>query len=317
MTKLFKRTTYSILSITLTLSLSACSYAANQTLNKNTVNTGYITDKEIPEASGLAISQRQKNVLWVLNDSGNKPWIFAINEQGERLGTVKIKGVKNKDWEDLASFKYQGKPYLLIADVGDNSAKRKKYFLHFIKEPKANKLSPDEPLSVKPEWSIEFTYEDGPRDCESVALDLKNNKILLLSKRDKPPVLYELPMRKSDKKEELIAQKLGDIKPLPEPEVQDVRALKNLFYAKRPTAMDMSADGSALIVLTYVKAYLYQNKTRSNWASVLAQSPKEIDLPYLQQGESICFDHDGQSIYVTSEGLPAPLFKVDLKDSLH
>ncbi|WP_319381502.1 hypothetical protein [Thiomicrorhabdus sp.] len=309
------KTLFSSTLATLALSLSACSYATNPTAAQNVTPSGFITDANISEASGLAMSQREKNVLWALNDSGNKPQLFALNEQGEHLGTLNVKGVPNQDWEDLASFIYQGQPYLLIADVGDNSAKRQKNALHFIAEPKLKKLSAKKPISVKPDWTIEFTYQDGPRDCESVALDLPNQKILLLSKRDKPPALYELPLQKNQSKKVLIARKLGEITPLPEPEIQDIRSVTNLLYARQPTAMDISPDGSSLIVLTYINAYLYQKSLNASWSSVLKKTPREIALPYLRQAESVCFDASGKTIHVTSEGSPAPLFKIDLKEA--
>ena len=34
-------------------------------------------------------------------------------------GSVNLRGAINEDWEDLASFKFNGRPLLLIADVGD------------------------------------------------------------------------------------------------------------------------------------------------------------------------------------------------------
>ncbi len=250
----------------------------------------------------------------VINDSGNSALIFAVNSRGEHLATFNIQGVRNNDWEDMASFEYKGKPYILIADVGDNKAKRKNYFLHIVQEPDLKKISLSSPVSIKPSWSILFTYEDGPRDCESVAVDIVNEKILLLSKRDQPPVLYELPLNNP---KNIVAKRHGEIKALPRPTQNDIRFIKYMNYITQPTAMDISLDGLSAIILTYANAYYFTLEKPTDWLTVFLSNPKEITLPFLQQAESVCFDKDGKSIYVTSEKIPAPLLKVDLTKLLN
>jgi hypothetical protein len=43
-------------------------------------------------------------------------------------------------------------------------------------------------------WRVRFRFEDGPRDCEAMAVDPEQPRALLLSKRTEPPVLYELTL---------------------------------------------------------------------------------------------------------------------------
>ena len=165
----------------------SCSYKNYQEFNADIISSVIISDVKIHEASGVAVSRIHKDVVWIINDGGNNDaLIFGVNSKGEHLGTINIQGVRNNDWEDIASFEYKGKPYILIADVGDNSAKRTKYFLHVIQEPDFKKISHISPVLIKPSWSIEFTYEDDPRDCESAAVDIINKKIILLSKETIP-----------------------------------------------------------------------------------------------------------------------------------
>jgi len=282
--------------------------------NDPELNPGTVSNIEINEASGIAISRINEDVLWVINDSGNSS-IFAMNSNGNHLATFNIQDVMNNDWEDLTSFTYKGKPYILIADVGDNKAKREKCYLHFIQEPDLIKTSNSSPVSIKPSWSIAFTYEDGPRDCESVAVDIVNEKILLLSKRDQPPVLYEIPL---NKQKNIVAKKLGKIKPLPQPTQNDIRLIKYLNQiTHQPTAMDISSDGLSAVILTYVNAYYFTSEEPTDWLTVFLSTPNKITLPPLQQAESVCFDKDGKSIYVTSEKIPAPLLKIDLTELLN
>ena len=211
---------------------------------------GEIEDGNIREASGLARSQRSGNVLWVINDNGAKEWVHAISPRGVRRGEFKLKKSKNKDWEDLASFTLDDTPYLLIADVGDNDTKHKKRTLYIVEEPEARKSS-----SAKVAWEVNFRYPDGPRDAESVAVDVENERALVLSKRDIPPVLYEVPLKpESDKT--LTAKWLGTVKSLPPPSRQDVEfAPKTKDWHWQPVGMDISDDGRAAVILTYRAVY--------------------------------------------------------------
>src|SRR5215213_1725953 len=54
------------------------------------------------ESSGLAVSHRQAGVLWTHNDSGDGAELFAVDVSGRALGTSRITGAENEDWEDVA-----------------------------------------------------------------------------------------------------------------------------------------------------------------------------------------------------------------------
>jgi hypothetical protein len=298
-----KHFVFFLLSITIAAS---CTHTGYQIIDADIIRSGTIYDRNIGEVSGIAVSFIHEDVVWVINDSGNSASVYALNPKGEGMGTLSIQGVSNNDWEDLASFEYKGKPYILIADVGDNFTKREAYFLHLIEEPDIKKTSDLFSLSIKPSWSITYTYEDGPRDCESVAVDMVNKKILLLSKRDKPPVLYELPLKKQ---KNAVARKCAEIKPLPRTRQDNTDFSK---YSNQPTAMDISSDGLSAVVLTYDSAFYFSKRKSADWATVFSGSPKEIRYPPLRQAESVCFNRDGSSIFITSEQVPAPLFKIDI-----
>ncbi|WED23015.1 hypothetical protein L3Q72_06370 [Vibrio sp. JC009] len=285
--------------------LIACSSTA-QSVGDSQVGT--IKSEQISEASGLVASSVNKGILWVNNDSFSQNALFAINERGEHLATLKISGIQNIDWEDLATFEFQGIRYILIADTGNNAVDRENYKLHFIREPELKRLSRSEQsiVAAKPEWTITFTYEDGLKDCEAVAVDIVNKKILLLSKRDTPPALYELDLSQRTPQ---VATKLGDITPFPLPKELRFGMLDLLNISSMPTAMDISPDGKRLMVLTYSAAYLYSNENQSSWLDVFSTKPEIIEFPQLEQAEAAGFGANGESIYITTEKVPAPLLK--------
>ncbi len=257
----------------------------------------------ITEASGLAASRRDDALLWVLNDGGNPPVLYAAGIDGSNKGQLKIDGVKNRDWEDMASFIWREKPYLLIADIGDNRGKRERYYLHFVHEPEMPGT-----VSTHVARTIEFNYEDGPRDAESLAVDVLGERILILSKRDHPPQLYELPLFPETGKIQT-ARRITSIVGLPQPSLADIFANPVLGkLGDAPTAMDISPDGTTAVVMTYRSILLFVRNPGMSWAQAFSRPPGRIATHSLLQGEALAFGACGERIYSTSEQLPAPLW---------
>ena len=195
--------------------------------------TGAIVDPEISEASGLAASSLDDTLFWVINDSGNPATLFAIARDGRVRAKYTI-DAPNYDWEDLAAFSLDNTAYLLIADIGDNLAVRPVCNLYIVAEPKVTDTTPATVPALLPvKWRIEFRYPDGPRDCESVAVDARRKRILLLSKRDKPPVLYELPLLPASGV--IQAEPVGPVTTIPPPTPEELKEPYGYTWS-RPTA---------------------------------------------------------------------------------
>lgn len=268
-----------------------------------------LTTNLIDEASGIAASNLYPETLWLHNDSGNAAEIFAIsNQTGTLLRTVKIRKSEAIDWEDIASYQFQKKPWLLLADTGDNRAQRDYVSLIAILEPKQQQTA------LLPEWKLNFRYEDGPRDCEAVAVDSSSQSIWLLSKRDNPPRLYRLEL--PDPKAQIAlgeqiqtARFVGEVSNIPAPTKQDLQESPWFGkYRDRPTAMDISGDGRQLLITTPKDSYLYRRNAQMNWADALKQAPLIIDTPQLAQTEGGTFNQHGTGIWVVSEQLPTQLY---------
>ena len=266
---------------------------------------GRIQSKRIDEASGLARSQRRDDLLWVINDDG-KPELHAIDMRGARLGRVEVRKSRNSDWEDLASFTLNDDPYVLIADVGDNMARRKDVTLYVVKEPKHDENK------TKADWRIDFSYPEGPRDVEAVAVDAENGQVLVLTKRDIPAALYAVPLvPDSDKRQ--MAKRLGTVATLPQPsrrDVQNAPRLDDWFW--QPTAMDLSPDGRLLAILTYGGVYLYRRIADEDWIDALQRRPLVLGTTRNRTAESITFNADGSALFITTEGRNAPLIRATL-----
>ena len=268
---------------------------------------GRLANREIDEASGLARSRRSGDVFWIINDSG-KPRLHPIDPTGRALGRVKLEKAGNSDWEDLASFEFEGKPYLLVADIGDNDSKRKDVRLYFVEEP----LPDDKKADVA--WRYDFEYPGGPRDAEAVAVDIGEERVFVLSKREIPPFLYELPLKPSGKKRQT-ASRLGPILTLPKPRRQDVEfAPMTDNYWWQPTAMDIAGNGQAAVILTYSGVFYYRRSQGEDWYDAMKRTPVVLSVADYREAESVAFNADDTAVYVTLEGRGAPLIRISLED---
>ena len=250
----------------------------------------------LKESSGLACSRRTPGVFWSHNDSGDKPRVYAFDRKGRHLATVTVTGAKARDWEDMASATIDGKPYLLLADVGDNNAKRKHVTLYVVEEPALRDGATGAELEAPVARKIDVQYPDGPADCESVAIDPTEKRIYLLTKRRTPPLLYAVPWDADSTKAPVLAEKIATV------------------AFPQATGMDISPDGRRLVVCGYLNAMEFTRDEKEGWAEALAKnSRRTIGLPLRRQGESICYRPDGKGLYLTSEKAPTPLIEVPPK----
>ena len=99
--------------------------------------TGTVQNNSINEASGIAASRMNSNVLWTHNDSGDSARVFAMTTAGTNLGTYSITGAGAIDWEDIAvgPGPTLGSQYLYAADIGDNVAIRSRCSVYRVLEP--------------------------------------------------------------------------------------------------------------------------------------------------------------------------------------
>lgn len=265
--------------------------------------SGVLLDPALVETSGLAASGRHEDVLWLLNDGGNAPRLYAVSVRGSRIATLTVAGVANTDWEDLAAFELDGKRYLMIADTGDNGGLRRTLQLHVIEEP--SKL---EDAVIEPAWSIAFRWPDGARDCEAVAVDSAQRQVLLISKKRQPPELFALPLRPAGTGLQT-AHRIGALAGVPQATAEEKRIdPQQARIRHQVTAASVSPDRRNLAVLTYAEVLLYPKRGKESWARAVARTPGVHPLPLLPQPEALGWSADGRGLFAAGELSPSPLF---------
>lgn len=261
------------------------------------LRSGNLINPQLDEVSGLAASRLYPGVLWAINDGGNEPLLYAVGSDGADLGAFRVEGAENIDWEALVSFRLQDSAYLLIADVGDNWEQRQTAAFYVVEEPAVTATGLDSERVATTVWQVRFTYPDGPRDCEAAAVDPANQRVLLLTKRERPPALYELPLKPVDPDTPVVARRVGSVP-----------------HFGRPTDMDLSPDGLSVAVLTYNNGYLFKRRHKEHWPTAFRRKPQRLRFEALSQQEALCFGYYGKSVWVTSERRPTPLVRIDLDE---
>jgi hypothetical protein len=147
--------------------LSACGPASQRNAENATVTNGVqylgkIKKRVIHESSGVVASRRYPNVFWTHNDGGkrNLDTLFAITRTGTFIGEWRVMGARLADWEDITVDKNGD---LLLADTGDNHARRRHVMIHRVKEP--NPAERKGTATIEHTWVL--SYPNGPRNAEA------------------------------------------------------------------------------------------------------------------------------------------------------
>jgi hypothetical protein len=269
-----------------------------------------LNDERINESSGIARSLRHPDLLWIHNDSGDQARLFLVGLDGNTRGEFPLAGVPMPlDWEDMCSFSIEGEPWLLIGDVGDNAITRhlgapdsgpeRACRLLLIREPALNDV-PDQ-NTVPVHATMLFEYEDGPRNCESVAVDTERREILLVSKSKSTPLdcgVYRIPLTLDAGERSAVAQRIGQL---------------DLPFA---TAMDIAPGNRRLVVLSAKGATIVDRGEGESWEEALKRDAPNVALPKRENGETVCFGSNPDELFLNSERTQQPVWRVTLSSAI-
>ena len=79
--------------------------------------------------------------------------------------------------------------------------------------------------------------------------------------------------------------------------------------------MDIAADGSQAIVISYVSAYLFARSPGESWQNAFTRTPSRLRMPRMRAMEAVALAPDGRTVYASSEGWPAPIYRIDPPDA--
>ena len=267
------------------------------------VVTGKLESGDLNEASGIAASKCQQDVYWSHNDSGDDAFVFAIAGNGKHLGTWKVTGASNRDWEDIASYKDpNGKCYVLIGDTGNNELERGEMAIYRIEEPTIDEVSARssrrESLATAAASSLIFNYPDAKHDAETLLVNSQSGDIYVLTKsKSQPSQVFKLKPEFGEQRQTAVS--IAQI---------TVPAVPNGLL----TGGDISVDGKRVVLCDDFFGYeLELPAGATSFDEIWKQKPLRFDLGKREAGEAVGYSADGRFVIAISEKKNTPVIKVE------
>lgn len=263
---------------------------------------GRIETDDIKESSGLSASECQ-DVLWTHNDSGSDALVYAMSTEGSHLGTWRVEGGQNVDWESIATYKGpDGKCFLILGDVGDNDETRSDVQLYRVPEPTASAetASSDSaaPLRTERVEIMRFTYPDGSNDAGTVLVHPWTGDIYVVTKEKSGPAGVFRMTPAFGTGSAVTGEKVADVSVPSEPE-------------GHLTGGSISPDGKRVMLCDLEGGYeLVLPDGAVDPDAIWRQTASAVDLGDRKQGEGVSYGRDGRSLFASSEKKNAPLYVI-------
>jgi len=265
---------------------------------------GTIKNSSITESSGLVASHSTPGAYWTHNDSGDGPFIYALNASGASRGVFRVTGTQAHDWEDISigPGPDRGKSYLYIGDIGDNNSARSEIVVYRVAEPELSvetaKVTKARPGKTEPADAIRLRYPDGKFDAETLIVHPVSGNIYIVTKVPLvDPVVYEAAAPFSLDKV-ITMRRIGEVR------------VPSLFGGVL-TGGSISSDGRRVAFCDYFQGYeLVLPAKSSDFNDIWKQRMTGFDLGKRKQGEAIAYRLDGKALLATSEGPHSPITQV-------
>ncbi|WP_140938425.1 hypothetical protein [Sphingobacterium lumbrici] len=256
---------------------------------------GKISHSKLGEISGIIPSTNYPHHFWIHNDSGDDATIYLIDTLCNVTCQFNLENLKAVDIEDIAWLKIDDKPYILLADIGNNKRDREILSFYLFEEPN---FSTDQTVVMVAKSSIreiKVRYADKKRDAEAVFVDPVDNQVYIISKRDLRASVFDFK-----------------IPPLADHVLTLYPKLTLPFTFV--TAADVSRDGRQILIKTLTHIYQWNRKSTDSMMETLQVYPVVIPYQVEPQGEAIAFDPNNVDFYTISErplGLDSYLYRYE------
>lgn len=272
------------------------------------VSTGFPANAALTEISGIAASRKNPGVLWVHNDSGDGPRVYALRADGTHLGTYDLQGASAVDYEDIAigPGPVLGVDYLYIGDIGDNLRVRSSVVVYRVPEPSVSLTQSPVTVTLTGVDALPMQYPTQAFDCETLMVDSRTADIYLVTKDvnssgdNGTSFVFHYPA----------PHNVGSLQTLTQ--VASVNLGTGLL--NRITGGDISPLSGNILLRSYVALRAWPRACDETIAEAMAKTPCVLPLQGEIQGEAVAFTGDGQGYYTTSEhfgGAPQPFYFYD------
>jgi hypothetical protein len=229
---------------------------------------GRVHGASIREISGAAASNRGR-VLWVEQDSGNPPRIYAVSPTGTMHANVLLRNATNRDWEDIA---YADRTVW----VGDIGGDRRAMQLYWLREPALAT-----PTAAAKRATLRYPNGE-THNSEAMFVDELTRRVVVITKEQSGgrAFVYWTSVRSLSDGDARVLRLIGTV-PFP-----------------RPTAADVGARGFILRGLKG-RALFYPWVRGHSISAALTAGPC---LMRVGNGEAVAFSRWNRLIYTIPEG---------------
>lgn len=263
----------------ISIALLACQQQSNNDLKEL-----YSLPKKLKEVSGITYFSKN-NLIYTLEDSGNKNAIYALNSDGKIDKTITITNATNVDWEDITKDKNDN---IYIGDFGNNTNERKDLCIYKVAK---NELNKDMAVA---EYKVSFSYPEQtefPPKKKELFYDVEgffehNNYFYLFTKNrsknfDGTAFIYKILNAPGIQK----AVKIGEFK-----------TCDNYNHCVL-TSATISPDGKKVVLLSHDKIVLFKDFKEDLFHK---GTQTEIKLNHYSQKEAVVFK-DNNTLLIADE----------------
>lgn len=270
--------------------------------------------RRLVENSVAVTSVSQPGIIFGLNDSGNGPYLFAIDSSGVGRGMWEIVGAQNRDWEAASIGPCStGSPEgscLYVGDVGDNESRKPRLTVYRFAEPRVAGVGDSmtaRPARVREVTRLDFVYPDRPHDVEAMYVG-RDGSVFLITKRrlldaqgrPRPALIFRLPPAAWDSSGIRTAALVDSLPIIP-----------GQYQGGLISDAALSPDGRRLAVRTYANVFVFaMDSTTGLPRRDVAPGFCVIAGLREQQGEGIGWWWDRRRLVLTSEGRNEPLYVI-------
>jgi hypothetical protein len=213
------------------------------------VQTAVLRGGVLNEVSGVAASRVHRPLLWIHNNSGGQPDVYAIRPDGSHVGTYLVAGATDVDWEDIAvgPGPARNTSYLYVGEIGDNLSARDHVTVYRVPEP-PGALAATGTLTGAATMSLR--YPDHPVDAESMFVDRRTGDLFVIDKEYTSAVrrVFRAPKRSLTEGADVTMEQVASFT-LAADDAAPATGLAK-FPGTIITGADVSPDGTTVLVRT-------------------------------------------------------------------
>ena len=249
------------------------------------VRTGAFQYPRLTESSGVAKSSTFPGVLYTINDSGNKPEIFATDSSGRPLGRWLVPGIRNRDWEAISVGPCPAGSCIYLGDTGDNLERKRTVTIYRLTEPRRFERfrGADDPAPLGLD-SIAVQYPGGGQDVEALWVDATGSLVLVTKGRSHGVRLFRVEW--SGRAGVARVATLVQVLPI----------TPNASLGRWVTDASLAPGGTRVAIRTYTELYLFPVLGAGRLGAPVACNVAGLE----PQGEGVTW-LDEQRLLLTSE----------------